>query len=130
MWAGSAGVFEAPPARDNLSGPRLQTQVFALCEALYGRQEVEQLLLPFNGLNDMAAQATARLVQVGARIRIIITDRSPSAPGQAHRTAHCRPACAGVHDAAAGVLGEGGRAGRVHACEAQGNGAEGEVAGT
>ena len=46
---------------------RTVLQVFALCEALYEEPSVQQILLPFNNLDDMAAQALARLIQVGGR---------------------------------------------------------------
>lgn len=44
---------------------RMSPQVFALCETLYDYSLLRILRLPYNFLNDMAAQAVARLLQAG-----------------------------------------------------------------
>ncbi|PNW79021.1 hypothetical protein CHLRE_09g397993v5 [Chlamydomonas reinhardtii] len=60
-------------------------QVFALCEALYEYSGLAVLRLPYNFLNDMAAQAVARLMQVNPGLQLLdltgneVTDKGAAA---------------------------------------------------
>lgn len=65
-------VIDLSGKHPKLFKSRVQSmQVFALCEALYDEPTVQHILLPFNNLDDMAAQALARLIQVNKGVRMV-----------------------------------------------------------